>query len=193
MRVTKTGILLFALVALLAALPVQAAEKTEFTATVYFDPYNVLGNGAAGSFAEFGTISCPGHQPTGDPFQPCPVGSQVNYRGLVAIVTTISSSDSRFDGVQTIEYNANLDATGEGHYWGKWRIDLPDGGVWEGSYSGQISDGGLLAIGNGGLQGTGGSVDGCLLRGGYVAIYQVKGFAFTGTYTGYILDPHAKQ
>jgi hypothetical protein len=194
MRIAKGCVLFLAAMALLVVLPGQAAEKTAITAPIFFDPFNILGSGPIGSFADQGTVICPGRQPTGDPFQPCPAGSRVNFRGVV-ISRPLSSLDPRLNGLETAEFNADLDADGDGHYWGKWRIDLAGGGVWEGSYSGQISnvtDGVSLHIGKGEMHGQGGSVDGCLLKAGMVATAYLGGLATTGIYTGYILDPHAR-
>lgn len=83
MKVRGLVIFLFALFLVGGLAPVgqtNAADKTEFTGTETFDPYNVLGNGSVGTILDPGTVTCPGHDPTGDPAQPCPPGSRRNIR-----------------------------------------------------------------------------------------------------------------
>jgi hypothetical protein len=195
MRITKACVLFLAIlvVALLTVLPSHAAEVTQITASDIFDPLGVLGQGPIGQWLDAGTITCPGHQPTGS-FPPCPAGSRTNYRGVV-VSAPFFSTDPRLNGWETYDINENLDANGEGTYWGKWRIEVNDGGFWEGNYNGKMSIiGGILSLGieKSELHGTGGFVDGLLLKMDGVVTAYFGGLAYTGASTGYILDPHAK-
>ena len=120
MRVTRLSVLVFAVVTLFAALPGHAAQKTIVTATDIGDPFGIFGPPTGYyDFSKF-TLTCPGHEPTGNPLQPCPVGSRANWRGLVVAGVKLTSQDPRFnDGLETVEININYDANGQGPFWGK--------------------------------------------------------------------------
>ena len=182
MRIIKLSMVFFAvvMVALFTVLPSQAAQKTAFTATG--DPETVLSPG---------TRTCPGSPDQSD-LLPCP--DRMNVRGYV-MTRPITASDSRVSGVATCEMNFNVDANQEGHYWGKCLLVLDEGGVAEGSYTGQMAWTGtpgmspFFAIDEDVAHVTGGPLDGCLLK------FEGVTDLFTGlaTFTGYILDPHEKK
>ena len=186
---TRQFVLLFAAVTLLAVLPGYAGEKTAVTSVDRFDPLGLfLGLGPIGTWYDLGTFTCPGNQPTGNPAQPCPVGSRVRIRGIV-YHSQHSSSDPRLNGWSTFDFNANWDADGNGPTWGKWKIDVDAGGVWEGVYNGGKPFGERVEF-----HGTGGLVDGLLLKMETTAgtLYG-GGIAFEIAYAGYIVDPHEKK
>jgi hypothetical protein len=196
MKITRAFVLCLAILALFWVLPTQAANKSEIIAVTMFDPLGgFLGLGSIGSWPDFGTTTCPGHQPLPPPAFPiCPAGSRSTQRGIV-LEGPISSSDPRLDGTEIFDLNSNFDANAEGPYWGKWRIELKDGGVWEGNYNGKLTySGGIIWIGleEGVLHGSGGSIDGMLLKiSGRITTF-FYGLAFYGNITGYILDSHDK-
>jgi hypothetical protein len=181
--------LLLAGLILFAGLSTQAGEKTQVTSVDRFDPYGLfLGLGQIGTFYNYGTVACPGNEPTGNPYQPCPVGSRSRIRGIV-FHSRHSSSDPRLNGWSTFEYNANLDPDGKGSTWGKWQMQLEDGGVWEGVYNGGKPFGERVEF-----HGTGGSVDGLLLKlESTSATTYGGGIAFDISYAGYIVDPKEKK
>ncbi len=121
-----------------------SAIKTQSTYTDQFNPLGIPFPGIpqVGSIVNPGTISCPGHMPTGDPVQPCPAGSRIVARGVI-INYPIISSDPLMRGTVTVELNANLDANYAGSVWGKVSLAPPDvtpkpwEGVWEGMWNGQ--------------------------------------------------------
>jgi hypothetical protein len=184
MRIARVSILLLAVVALLAVLPGQAAEKIKVTSVDRFDAFGLYLGEVIGEFFDYGTFVCPGTEPT----LPCPVGSRMRIRGIV-YHSRHSSSDPRLNGWSTFDYNANVDANGEGPSWGKWRIDVDGGGVWEGVYNGGKPFGERVEF-----HGTGASVDGLLLKleAPDGTLYG-SGIAFEIPYEGYILDPHEKK
>ena len=185
MKVSARCILLFAGLFVLAASPSLAGKKTEVTSVDIFDPFDMfLGSGPIGAFIDFGTWSCPGNEQT----QPCPAGSRTRLRGIV-VYSQHASSDPRLNGWSTFDINANWDPNGEGPTWGKWKIQLDDGGVWEGVYNGGKPFGERVEF-----HGTGGSVDGLLLKLETVtATTYGGGIAWEIYYEGYIVDPHEKK
>jgi len=193
MEITKVCVLVFAVLTMLTVIPAQAAEKTEITAIDVFDPFGWLTYppDPIGDFT-IGTIICTGYPNVTS--LPCPTGSQTILRGWI-FTARLFSGDSRIDGWETFEYNADIHADGQVNAWGKWRIDLGDSdGYWEGSYSEKgtpISEYLSIGIGKYELHGYG-SVDGLLLKMEYATNQYFGGAAFTSAYTGYILDPKAK-
>lgn len=151
-------------------LPVLAAAQavtTQLTANEVFDPFGLLGNGAIGAVLDPGTVTCPGTQPTGNPIQPCPIGSRIRLRGLSAVSKVVSDSPL-LAGWLYSEGSANFDANAAGHVWGTFRLELDSGGVWTGSWvvdRTKVEDVNMW-VGRGRFvgRGTSGNVDGVQLR-----------------------------
>lgn len=172
-----------------------AAEKSEFIATDYFNPLPLPGFPAPhiGELLSPPTIMCPGHEPTGNPMQPCPVGSRVHSRdGLV--VSRLISDDPRVMGWLTVGLNSNLDANLEGPSWGTFRLDVDDnGGYWEGTWQGYrvAEEGYWVATIYGQANGYGGIVDGLKMMAEEQAILVTPmPIAYIGTWQGRIIDPN---
>ncbi len=138
----RTIVLALVLMLLTPAFAAAQAATTSITGTELFDPLNLLGNGSVGTIVNPGQVTCPGTQPTGDPTQPCPVGSRIHIRGAALTSIVIGEdNDPWLTGMLSITGNSNLDADATGHAWGMFRIDLDAGGVWEGSWTGKRSRG----------------------------------------------------
>ena len=172
-----------------------AAEKSEITGTELFNPLPLTGFPAPqiGQFLSMPTIMCPGYEPTGDPMQPCPVGSRTHFRNGV-VVSRINSDDARVAGWMTVVFNANLDANFEGPAWGTFSIDVDDTeGTWEGTWQGlrvaedEIWTAALKVQG----KGFGGIVDGLkLMAEDQLLVPTPLPLAYTGTIEGRIIDPN---
>jgi hypothetical protein len=169
----------------------SAAEKFNLIATDTFDPLGILGD-PVGLFLDPGTVTCPGHEPTGEPADPCPAGSRINTRGLT-ILTRIVADTPLVTGWATIVVNANFDTFGTGPAWGTIIIEIDDGGTWEGTWQGiRVMEGieWIIPV-HGSLQGTGGSVDGMQYRVLDVIVsYTPVMIAYFGNIEGRIIDPH---
>jgi hypothetical protein len=100
----------------------------QLTATEVFDPLNLFGNGAMGAVLDPGSVTCPGTRPTGNPMQPCPVGSRINLRGL-STKSRVVSEGPLLTGWLYSEGNGNFDANATGHVWGTFRLELDSGGT----------------------------------------------------------------
>ena len=156
------------LAAALVLFPLCAAAQAvhiQLTATDVFDPLDILGNGPVGAFTSPGTVTCPGTQPTGDPAQPCPPGSRMNFRDVGWESRLFSSSPLLTGTFGNIGNNA-LDANATGQVWGTFWIELDAGGRWQGTWTADRTRVGevwvLRARGVG--RGVGGAVDGMQLR-----------------------------
>ena len=114
-----------------------AADKFDVVASETFDPLGlVLGVGnEVGEFLAPPTVTCPGHEPTGNPMQPCPVGSRTHLRNTV-LVSRVDSTDPNMSGWMTVELNSNMDADFAGPVWGTFSIAIDSGGTWEGTWQG---------------------------------------------------------
>jgi hypothetical protein len=189
MKMTEKFVLLVAVVTLLAILPGYAGQKTQVTSVDMLDPYNAFGYGVIGEISDYGTFECPGNEPILPLL--CPAGSRSRIRGIV-LHSLHSSSDDRLNGWSTLDYNANLDADGEGSSWGKWKIEVDPalgGGVWEGVYNGGKPFGERVEF-----HGTGGIVDGLLLKLEVTSSESYFGGAvYIIEYAGYIVDPREKK
>ena len=172
-----------------------AAEKSEVTGTELFNPLPLPGFPAPqiGQFISMPTIMCPGYEPTGDPMQPCPVGSRTHLRNGV-VVSRIISDDARVSGWMTVVFNANVDAAFEGPAWGTFSIDVDDSeGTWEGTWQGLrvAEDGYWTAALNVHGKGFGGIVDGLkLMAEDQLFLPTPLPVAYTGTIRGRIIDPN---
>jgi len=154
-----------ALVCLLPIIAAAQAITTQLTATDVFDPYGLFGSAPVGAFLSSGTVTCPGTQPTGNPMQPCPPGSRMNFRD-VSWKSRVVSPSALLTGWFNLEGNNNLDADATGPVWGTFRIELDAGGVWEGSWTADRSkpeNVWVVRLRGIGL-GRGGNVDGMHLR-----------------------------
>ena len=150
-----------ALVWLLPTFAAAQAVTTPLTATDVFDPMGLFGNGPVGAFIRSGTVTCPGAEPTGDPIQPCPPGTRMNFRG-VAWESRIASSSALLTGWFLNEGNNNFDANATGQVWGSFRITLDAGGAWQGTWTADRSKmGDVWVIRVRGVgRGSGGAVNG---------------------------------
>ena len=172
-----------------------AADKFEFTGTDLFNPLPLPGFPAPqiGEILSPPAITCPGHEPTGNPAQPCPVGSRMHGRNGL-IVSRLISDDSRVMGWLTVELNSNLDASLEGPTWGGFRLDLDNGlGVWEGTWTGYrvAEDGYWVGTINGHAKGYGGIVDGMkMMAVEQIMLVTAMPVAYIGTWEGRIIDPN---
>ncbi len=160
------AIVFAAAVAFLCPVPAAAqAVDIQLTATDVFDPFDILGTGVVGAFTSPGTVTCPGTQATGDPMQPCPPGSRMEFRG-VSWESRLLSSSALLAGIFRNVGNNAFDANATGQVWGKFEIELDAGGLWEGSWTADRSKvGGVWVLRVRGVgRGTGGAVDGMHLR-----------------------------
>ena len=177
-------------------LPIFAAAQAvtvRLIATDVFDPMGFRSEDFVGEFTDFGKLTCPSGKPTGILDQPCSPGSRIHLRGI-SWKSRLESEDPLLAGDSFTEGNFNLDANATGRMEGTFRIELDDGGVWEGSWTGDKSkvenvEAWIIRI-RGVGRGTGGSVDGMQLRYTEVAtIYTPLGFFWIGTVEGQILIP----
>lgn len=172
----------------------SAADKTIVTGTETFDPFGLLGGGQIGDILSPGTVNCPGFEPTGDPLQPCPPGSRINFRDM-KIRSRVESTDPRYTGWLTLTLNGNFDAASTGPVWGTSSIALDAGGTWDGTWQGmRVQEGGLwITPLHFSGQGTGGVVDGMQVLGvDRVVAPTPAAILYTGSVQARILDPHAK-
>ena len=109
-----------------------------------------------------GKVECPGGQPTGIPWfagPPCSPGSRVHFRGVV-LEFDQEATDPRATGRLSVVVNGNFDRWpgASGPFWGSFRQEVAQGGVWEGTWTGERTPTAetLRAVGHG----SGGSVDG---------------------------------
>lgn len=168
--------------------------KTNAVAYEIFDPMNMFqsSDGPIGTVLSFGTIACPGTQPTGSPLQPCPAGSRTNLRGGT-MRSRLVSPDQWLNGWFVVEGNADLNANATGHAWGKFSLELQDGGVWEGSWTGdrtQLETLGWATSIRGVGRGSSGSVMGKHLQfRETIFSFAPVTIAYTGDLTAEIIEP----
>ncbi|MBM3744648.1 MAG: hypothetical protein FJW34_02485 [Acidobacteria bacterium] len=116
-----------------------------------------------------GEVKCHGGLPTGNPFAPCPPGTSGTVRGQQRILLE-ESSDARTNGLSYGIFNANIHKDGTLNVWGTFRLEVSEGGVWEGVWEGrQAADGSVSYSATG--HGSGGRVEHLqlLLDGAYPA------------------------
>ena len=197
---SRTMAILLALALLPASYMLGRVIFTEFTGTEM----------AAGPPSDFGTVSCPGGQPTGlwptKPGEfpmgpPCTPGSRVHIRGM-KLSYYVQSADPRITGAQDLVINGNFDgwraATvggGSGHMWGTIRLELQNGGVktgevWEGTVNGTrtVSGDTVQSTFHDVAHGSGGRLEG-LQADWHVTLNPISGL---GECQGRILDPGGK-
>lgn len=193
----KSIILTAALMCLLPIFAAAQAPTFQLSSTEVFDPYDLFGYGSLGRTINPGTLTCPGAQPTGNPMQPCPPGSRIHLRG-VSGVSMMSGEDPLLEGSFHWEMNANFDATGAGHAWGRFRLELEnDDGVWEGSWTSKRSKVENMNVWSGCGRfvgrGTSGIVDGMQLRLTETAsTYMLLPLAWVGIVDATILVPPSR-
>jgi hypothetical protein len=132
-RALPTVVLVLAVAAIGPMAAVSSAGDTsmDFHATDDF-----LFNPSVPPDALFAAIQCVHGESTGNPVQPCSPGSRMHIRGVVA-QSTITSTDPRFAGTETVTVNANLDVEYAGPAWGRWSLAVEgDAGWWEGGWHG---------------------------------------------------------
>ena len=167
-----------------------AAEKYDFEATETFDPLGLFGP-PVGEFLSFGTVKCPGHEPTGDPEQPCPIGSRTHTRDVV-VISRADSPDARMAGWMTIELNGNFDANAAGPVWGRFSVAVDSGGIWEGTWQGRrvAEEGYWTAELHVSAKGYGGIVDGMIqMSESHIFAPTAVPVAWLGAIQGRIVDP----
>ncbi len=110
---------------------------------------------------DLGEVKCHGAVPTPNPFAPCPAGISGTVRGQQRIFLE-DTSDPRTTGVNHGTFNANIHADGTMSAWGTFRLELPDGSVWEGVWEGKLAKDGIFSY-SAVAHGSGGSVEGLQL------------------------------
>lgn len=104
----------------------KGALKSEFVAT---DDWFLGG--------DLGQIHCPGGEFTGNPFQPCPPGTNIHVRDSIGQSQAISD-DPRVTGILTYTFNGNFDESFTGPVWGTWTLEVAAcNGIWEGIWNGK--------------------------------------------------------
>jgi hypothetical protein len=169
-----------------------AADKFDVTGMEVFDPFGLLG-APVGALLSPPTVKCPGDEPTGNPEQPCPVGSRAHLRNTV-IVSRVDSSNPNLSGDMTVVLNANLDADAAGPVWGTFSLAIDSGGTWEGTWQGlrvraeeELWTATLHIMG----KGFGGEVDGMhLMAEDEIVAYSAVLIAYVGSIEGRVVDPN---
>jgi len=168
-----------------------AADKFDVAAFETFDPLGLFGP-VVGYFASEPTVTCPGYEPTGDPMQPCPVGSRTHVRNFL-VVSRVESADPSMSGWMTVELNSNMAADFTGPVWGTFSIALDAGGSWEGTWQGlRVAEEGYWAAPlHVEAKGYGGVVDGQkLMAEDYIITYTPMPIAYFGFIEGRVVDPN---
>ena len=78
-----------------------AAQKYEVSASETFDPLGFSG-APIGYYVSPPVVKCPGSEPTGDPAQPCPVGSRTHLRDAVWVSRVDSTDRQTGSGVSGV-------------------------------------------------------------------------------------------
>jgi hypothetical protein len=137
MKIKTLLILVFVVLLATTSAFAQKGRGTPFSGTEYFDPFGLLGGGQIGTILPSdSTIACPGHEPTGNPVQPCPAGSRTHMRNFRIMSRYVSSTPALSSGWMTIVMNANLDAEFTGPQWGTFSLALDTGGTLDGTWEG---------------------------------------------------------
>lgn len=98
---------------LIGIVPVLAAEETEFQCAETFV-----------AILNPGTWSFPDRN--------------AHIRGMVELLRD-DAPDPRAVGDNTVVVNANWRPDGTGPMWGTWRLETDEGGLWEGTWAGQVT------------------------------------------------------
>ncbi len=146
-----------------------------------------------GEASDLPMITCPGDELTGNPVQPCPIGSRTHMRNGV-VRSEVFSDDPRMTGEMMVVFNANVDANFEGPAWGTFIFFVKDSdGIWEGTWQGLrvAEDGHWTAELNVRGKGIGGDIDGMkLMAVDKLFLVTPLPFAYIGTIEGRIIDPN---
>jgi hypothetical protein len=168
-----------------------AGNMSEFDASEMYDPFDIFGGGPVGELVFPPTVTCPGHEPTSNPLQPCPDDSRTHSRNGMWI-SRVEAADPNMVGMMTVVINSNANANFEGPAWGTFTIALDSGGTWEGRWQGVrvAEDGFWTATLHIQGQGYGGAVDGKKM----IAQEQITSFgelnlAYYGFIEGRIISP----
>lgn len=130
--------LIFTVLLIVIAVGLSAAQpvtKISFEAAEYFDPFGIIGT-PVGYYEDFGTLFCPGDEPTGDPELPCPEGGRTHLRDTIWVSRVESLTPEFPSGWMTINGNANLDPDFNGPQWGTFSLAYDGGGYLEGRWQG---------------------------------------------------------
>jgi len=169
-----------------------AADKFDVAASEIFDPLGILGL-PVGYFVSEPTVKCPGHEPTGNPEQPCPVGSRTLLRNA-GWVSRVDSIDPIMSGWMTVEMNSNMDADFAGPVWGTFSIEIDSGGTWEGTWQGlrvRVAEEEWTATLHVQGRGFGGAVDGMkLMAADEIVSPTPVAIVYWGFIQGRVVDPN---
>lgn len=126
--VTLAGFLLFSQFALAAGHQSNRVAKSHFTEFSATDEWLAGG--------ELGQITCLEGEFSGNPFQPCPPGTDIRIRESSSL-SQVYSDDPRLTGLLTLTFNADFGPDFAGPVWGTWTLETDTcDGVWEGRWSG---------------------------------------------------------
>lgn len=171
----------------------QGPNKLTFSATEVFDPFGILGPPVGTYLPSNATVACPGHEPTGNPLQPCPAGSRTHLRNYMWRSRVSSSTPGVSSGWLTVVSNANLDGEFTGPQWGTFSMAYDSGGTLEGTWQavrvkvGDHWESPLHA--NGGI--SGGAFDGGRVRlTDQIVSFTPIPIAYIGTIDGRIVVPN---
>ncbi len=172
---------LLAIIVLSAVLVSGQAISTDFT-----------GQTVKSVILTYGTFQCPGGDPAGPfpPTPPCTPGSRVHVRGML-VQHDIQASDPRMSGRMVFVFNANTDGftpfgAGSGPLFGTWRMEVTEGGTWEGTYTGErkVTAAGAVSTLKYVGEGTGGRIEGAKVKFDVVAPHTTP-----AQFKGRILEP----
>jgi hypothetical protein len=133
------GIILCLSLTILAAGPGDQLADKKGAQFVPFEAFDLWDFGDPAQLIEYlkDGVSCPGSEFTFDLEQPCPPGTNLKMRNLMAPGRLISS-DPRMTGTAYWNFNGNLNPEYTGPVWGTWILYVEgDEGVWEGTWSGK--------------------------------------------------------
>jgi hypothetical protein len=169
----------------------QKGKLVPFSGTEYFDPLGLLGPPVGFFLPSDSSIACPGHEPTGNPAQPCPAGSRTHMRDFKIMSRYESSTPSLGSGWMTIAMNANLDTDFTGPMWGTFSLALDTGGTLDGTWECVRVKEGNLWISPLHANGFGtGSMEGAhALISDRIVGYTPMPIAYIGTVEGRLLPP----
>ncbi len=170
---------LFAVTLLVVGAAAGQVTTSAVTGTTEFNP-----QAGVGGVNRWGVVFCPGNEPTGNPFQPCPLGSKIMIRGR-QIWFPMRSDDARAVGPIILNISANYNADLTGQEWGTFTHILDAGGTFEGvvtsvrTFENGRWKGTIRGVGHG----SGGAVEGTILKFTIIDTYTSPS-AFAGQFEG---------